>query len=209
MSILGVNNALTGIGRYADQAQKTAGKGACFLGLLQNTGEDAKGFCAEAYQDYLKYKFGNVMVQDVGKDQKSMDRLGADTFGTGNVVIAPNILGQMAKDPQKAAYYERQIEHYFDSVPLCKAQLSMVGHEIHSSGIVIHPDGTVTTYVSGDLKPEERARIEAQIRAEDEEKAERKRAYKALREEAAYAYRKRLSGTLAVFFKNEREQMEF
>ena len=134
------------------------------------------------------------MIQDVGKEQKSIYSLGASTAGTGNVVIAPNILKQMAEDPEKAAYYEGQLQHYFDSVPLCKAQLSMMGHEIHSSGLVIHPDGTVTTYVSGDLKPEVRAGIEAQMKAEAEEKAKRKRAYQTLREEAVYAYRRQLSG---------------
>lgn len=46
-----------------------------------------------------------------------------------------------------------------------------MGHEIHSCGIIIHPDGTVTHYISGDLKPEVRAKIEAQIKAEREEKA--------------------------------------
>ena len=100
-------------------------------------------------------------------------------------MIAPNILEQMADDPKKASYYEAQIRHYFDSLPQCKAQLSLMGHEIHSSGIVIHPDGTVTHYVSGDLKPEVRARIEAQMKAEAEEKAKRKRMYQKRSEETA------------------------
>lgn len=194
MSISGVDEALAGTGLYAGVTRKTAKAGADFSGLMQAAEEAAEALPTDVYTDYLKYKYGNVMIQDVGKDQKSIDSLGASTAGTGNVVIAPNILKQMAEDPEKAAYYERQIQYYFDSVPLCKAQLSMVGHEIHSSGIVIHPDGTVTTYVSGDLKPEVRARIEAQMKAEEEEKARRKRAYQALRETAVYAYRKQLSG---------------
>lgn len=187
MSITGVGNALAGICQYAGRMQKISEERADFLELLQNAGEAS---AADVYLDYLKYQYGNVMIQDVGKDQKSMDSLGADTAGTGNVIIAPNILKQMAEDPEKAVYYERQIRQYFDSVPLCKAQLSMMGHEIHSSGIVIHPDGTVTTYVSGDLKPEVRARTEAQMKAEEEEKARRKRAYQAVREEALYVYRR-------------------
>lgn len=64
-----------------------------------------------------------------------------------------------------------------------------MGHEIHSSGIVIHPDGTVTHYVSGDLKPEERARIEAQIQAETEEKVRRRREYQRRSEEVAKEWR--------------------
>ncbi len=66
-----------------------------------------------------------------------------------------------------------------------QAELSAMGHEIHSSGIVIHPDGTVTHYISGDLKPEVRAKIEAKMKAEDEEKAKRKRRYQELSKEAA------------------------
>lgn len=209
MDIFGLSHALAGICQYAAGAQKTAGQGTGFLKLLQNTADTEEISKTDVYESYLKYKYGNVMVQDVGRDQESIDRLGANTSGTGNVVIAPNILRQMAENPQKAAYYEKQIQSYFDSLPLCKAQLSMMGHEIHSSGIVIHSDGTVTTYVSGDLKPEVRARIEAQMKAEAEEKAERERAYQARREEAVYAYRKRLSGNVAVLFKNEWEQNEF
>ncbi len=185
MSILSVNEALTGIYQYRDKTQKIAADAADFAEQLQKTGETADSSEINIYQKYLELKYGNVMIQSVGKDQKSMDRIGAGTAGTGNVVIAPNILEQMAKDPEKAAYYERKIQDYYQSLPLCKAQLSAVGHEIHSSGIVIHPDGTVTHYVSGDLKPEERARIEAQIKAETEAKAKRKREYQKRSEEAA------------------------
>lgn len=54
---------------------------------------------------------------------------------------------------------------------------------------MIHPDGTVTYYVTGDLKPEVRARIDAQIRVEDEAKAKRKREYERISEEAAKRWR--------------------
>ena len=60
-----------------------------------------------------------------------------------------------------------------------------MGHEIHSSGIVIHPDGTVNHYISGDLKPEVRAKIEAKIKAEQKEKAKRKKQYQKQSAEAA------------------------
>lgn len=156
-----------------------------FSDMLQTAGETKEASRSDMYQQYLKQRYGNVMIQSVGKDQSSMDKIGAATSGTGNVVIAPNILEQMADDPKKASYYEAQIRHYFDSLPQCKAQLSLMGHEIHSSGIVIHPDGTVTHYVSGDLKPEVRARNEAQMKAEAEEKAKRKRMYQKRSEETA------------------------
>lgn len=140
----------------------------------------------EEYTAHLKAKYGsNMMVQNVDKDQKSIDSIGAGTSGTGNVVIASNILEEMANNPEKAAYYEEKIQYYFDSVPRYQAELSAMGHEIHSSGIIIHPDGTVTHYISGDLKPEERAKIEAKIKAEREEKAKRRQEYLQLSQEAA------------------------
>lgn len=140
----------------------------------------------EAYQKYLEMRFGgSITVQSVGKDQKSMDRLGAGSVGTGNVAIAPNILEEMANDPEKAAYYESKIQQHFDTIPQLTAQLSMMGHELHSCGVVIHPDGTVTRWVTGDLKPEERARIEAKIKAEAKAKAKRKRDYQEQAEKAA------------------------
>lgn len=157
-----------------------------FMTQLNNTANSNGATGIEEYTDYLKSRFGTgVMIKSVGKDQKSIDVLGAGTVGTGNVVIAPNILGQMAKDPRKAAYYEGKIQYYFDSLPSLRAQMSIMGHEIHSSGIVIHPDGTVTHYVSGDLKPEEREKIEAQVKKEQEEKRVRRKKYMELSREAA------------------------
>lgn len=158
-----------------------------FGSVLSAKDVTAKAVSAKAkeYTAYLEEKYGGVSVESVGKDQKSMDSLGMGTAGMGNVVIAPNILEQMAKDPEKAAYYEGKIQEYFDGLPKLQAEISAMGHEIHSSGIVIHPDGTVTHYVTGDLKPEERAKIEARIRAEDEAKAERRKMYFVQSEEAA------------------------
>ena len=189
VGILGIQDMLTGMYLHAGRTQKSEVSSTDFMELLQQAGDVRNISKKEIYQEYLKIRYGNVMIQDVGKDQRSIDSIGAGTSGTGNVVIAPNILEQMVNDPQKAAYYEGKIQHYYDTLPACQAQLSLMGHEIHSSGIVIHPDGTVTHYVSGDLKPEVRARIEAQMRAEAEAKAERKRAYLRQSEEAAYLRR--------------------
>ena len=186
MSILGVNGALADAYQYANRMQRATTSGTSFTEQLQKTGEASGTSTVDAYQEYLKQKYGaGVSIQNVGKDQSSIDRIGAGTAGIGNVVIASNILEQMANDPEKAAYYERKIQNYFNSVPRCQAELSAMGHEIYSSGIVIHPDGTVTHYVSGDLKPEVRAKIEAKMKAEDEEKAKRKRRYWELSQKAA------------------------
>ena len=165
MSILGVNDVL-GAYQYANRTQKAGASGTSFTEQLQKTGEAANTSKVDTYTEYLRQKYGaGVSIQNVGKGQANIDRIGAGTAGTGNVVIAQNILEQMANDPEKAAYYEGKIQNYFNSVPRYQAELSAMGHEIHSSGIVIHPDGTVTHYISGDLKPEVRAKIEGTFKA--------------------------------------------
>lgn len=185
MSISNVNSAFAAY-QYANRAQKSTTGKTGFMEQLNSTAESSAATRMEEYTEYLKARYGaGVMVKSVGKDQRSFDSLGAGTAGTGNVVIAPNILEQMANDPEKAAYYEGKIQYYFDSLPRLQAQMSIMGHEIHSSGIVIHEDGTVTHYVSGDLKPEVRAKIEAQIKKEQEEKRARRKKYMERSQEAA------------------------
>ena len=139
----------------------------------------------DTYTEYLKAKYGNIMIQNVGSDQKSMDSLGTGTYGMNNIVIAPNVLETMANDPKKAAYYEKMIQDFFASQSTVKAQMAVGGFEIQSYGMVIHPDGTAHYYVCGDVSPEKKAKIEAQMKAEDEEKAKRRRKYLERSEEAA------------------------
>ena len=198
MSILGVNGALTGAYQYANKAQKTSANKASFTEQLQKTGE-AGISKADAYTEYLKQKYGaGVSIQNVGKDQRSMDNIGAGTAGTGNVVIASNILEQMANDPEKAAYYEKKIQEHFDSLPQTEAFMAAVGHKITSCGVVVHEDGTVTYYLSGEESPEKKAKVEAEQKAKQEKKAARrqenlKRSQEAAekrRQEMEIAYRK-------------------
>ena len=99
----------------------------------------------DTYTEYLKAKYGNIMIQNVGSDQKSMDSLGTGTYGMNNIVIAPNVLETMANDPKKAAYYEKMIQDFFASQSTVKAQMAVGGFEIQSYGMVIHPDGTGRT----------------------------------------------------------------
>jgi len=102
-----------------------------------------------------------------------MDNIGAGTAGTGNVVIASNILEQMANDPEKAAYYEKKIQEHFDYLPQTEAFMAAVGHKITSCGVVVHEDGTVTYYLSGEESPEKKAKVEAEQKAKQEKKAAR------------------------------------
>lgn len=202
MSILGVNGALAGAYQYANRTQKTATSGTSFAEQLQKTGEASGTSTVDAYTEYLKQKYGaGVSIQNVGKDQNSIDSIGAGTAGTGNVVIASNILEQMANDPEKAAYYEKKIQDYFNySLPQTQAFMAAVGHKITSSGVIIHEDGTVTYYLSGEESPEKKAQVEAEQKAKQEKKAAQrqenlKRSQEAAeerRQQMEIAYRKQM-----------------
>ena len=185
MSILGVNGALAGAYQYANRTQKTSANKASFTEQLQKTGEAAETSKVDAYQKYLEQKYGPIMVRSVGSDQKSMDALGTGTYGMNNIAIAPNVLEEMANNPEKAAHYEKIIDDFFASQSMVKAQMAAGGFEIQSYGVVIHPDGTANYYVCGDVSPEKKAKIEAQMKAEDEEKAKRKQQYREQSEKAA------------------------
>ncbi len=185
MSILGVNSVLVGAYQYANKTQKTGARGTSFTDQLQKTGEAAETSKVDAYQKYLEQKYGPIMVRSVGSDQKSMDALGTGTYGMNNIAIAPNVLEEMANNPEKAAHYEKIIDDFFASQPMVKAQMAAGGFEIQSYGVVIHPDGTANYYVCGDVSPEKKAKIEAQMKAEDEEKAKRKQQYREQSEKAA------------------------
>ncbi len=185
MSISGVNGALADAYQYANRTQKTSASGASFTEQLQKTGETADTSKVDAYQKYLEQKYGPIMVRDVGSDQGSMDALGTGTYGMNNIAIAPNILEEMANNPEKVAHYEKIIDDFFASQPMVKAQMAAGGFEIQSYGVVIHPDGTANYYVCGDVSPEKKAKIEAQMKAEDEEKAKRKQKYREQSEKAA------------------------
>ncbi|MDE7445614.1 MAG: hypothetical protein K2N15_07945 [Lachnospiraceae bacterium] len=207
MSILGVNGALAGAYQYANRTQKTTTNRTGFTEQLQKTGEAADTSKVDAYQKYLEQKYGPIMVKNVGSDQRTMDALGTGTYGINNIAIAPNILEEMANNPEKAAHYEKIIDDFFASQPMVKAQMAAGGFEIQSYGVAIHPDGTANYYVCGDVSPEKKAKIEAQMKAEDEEKAKRKQQYREQSEKAAekrrmeteLAYRRQ---NMAEFFAN-------
>ena len=187
MSIGNVNSALMAAYQYASKTQKgNATEKTSFADTVKQTAESSSADRTEQYVEYLKQRYGaNVMVKDVGKNQKSYDNLGASTAGFNNVAIAPNILEQMANDPEKAAHYEQEIQKAFDRFPTLQAELSAAGHQITSYCVCIHADGTVVRCVTGDLKPEVRAKMEAKVKAEQEAKRERRERYQELSEEAA------------------------
>lgn len=185
MSILGIDGALAGVYQYADKTQRAATNETDFMEQVKKSGETESASRVNDYQKYLEMKYGPIMVRNVDSDQKSMDSLGMGTFGMNNIVIAPNILEEMANNPGKAAHYEKIIDDFFGSQSMVKAQMAAGGFEIQSYGVVIHPDGTANYYICGDVSPEKKAKIEAQMKAEDEAKAKRKRQYQGRCQKAA------------------------
>ena len=185
MSILGVNDMLAAY-QYANKAQKNNATGkTSFADTVKQTAENSSASREEQYVEYLKQRYGaNVMVKNIGNDQRSIDNFGASIAGYNNIVIAPNILEEMANNPEKAAHYEKIIQKGLDDIPRCKAEMSMNGFEMSSYAVSIDEKGVGYVYVTGDLKPEVRAKIEAKVRAEQAAKRARRVRYQELAEEA-------------------------
>ena len=120
MSILGIAGTLAGAYRYADKTQRAGTNETDCMEQLKKSGETESTSRVDAYAEYLRSKYGNVRIQNVGKDQQSLDRIGKSMSGS-DVVIAPDILGQMANDTEKAAYYEGKIDDFFHATPMLKA----------------------------------------------------------------------------------------
>lgn len=139
----------------------------------------------DTYTEYLRSKYGNVKIQNVGKDQQSLDKIGKSMSGN-DVVIAPNILEQMANDPEKAAYYECKIDDFFNATPRLKASFAAQGLDYQPCGVVVHEDGSVT-YISGCAdSPERVAEVNAINKAKREkEAAQRKENIECSQEAAA------------------------
>lgn len=175
-SILGpVDRAgASGVSPSGRSTRKTAAAPG-FSDAVAKAGENA--LTAEAYMQHLKSKYGQVTLESIGKDQESLERAGRRMSGQ-DVVIAPGIFEEMAKDPQQAAYYERKIDYFFDTVipqgnALCAAQ----GLVFEPCGVVVHEDGTVT-YICGCSDPPERvAEVNRINRERDEKRAEKQKAY--------------------------------
>ncbi len=188
MSILGVNAVLSGAFQYANRTQKTTASGTSFTEQLQKTGEAANTSKVDTYTEYLQSKYGNVRIQSVGKDQQSLDRIGKSMSGS-DVVIAPNILEQMANDPEKARYYEQKIDDFFDAIPSLTASFATKGLVYEPGGVVVHEDGSVT-YISGCSDSPERVREVNEINKAKREKEAAQRKENIERSQEAAAERK-------------------
>ena len=131
---------------------------------------------SDAYAKHLEVKFGmRVTVKDFNKDQESMDALGRSMSGS-DLVIAPNILDEMATNRDKAQYYEEKIQYWFESIPKWKAESAAMGLTYEPCGVAIHEDGTVYYIGGGTETPERKAQIEAAQKAQREKKCKRRQA---------------------------------
>ena len=155
---------------YANQIRNKSVSSSDFVSSLNKA--TSSDNVVEAYKNSLQSKFGcPITVTSVGKDQNSMDRFAGGTAGSGNVAIAPNILEQMANDPEKATYYEKKIQEHFDSLPATEAFFGAHNLRTTTSGVTIHEDGTVTYYCSCEETPEYKAKVEADHKAKREKEA--------------------------------------
>lgn len=182
------------------KVQNTETNKTSFSQQLQNVGSAGKTEI-DAYTEYLKSKYGNVSIQSIGKDQASLDRVGRGMSGS-DVIIAPNILEQMATNSEKAAYYEEKIDYYFNTIiPRDTLACASKGLVFEPAGVVVHEDGTVT-YISGcSDSPERVAEVLAIRKAKQEKQAEQRENQLERSREAAeeqkqareYYYQKQLS----------------
>ncbi len=131
---------------------------------------------SDAYARHLEAKFGmRVSTKYFKKDQESMDALGRSMSGN-DLVIAPNILDEMAANSEKARYYEEKIQYWFDNIPKWKAESAAMGLTYEPCGVAIHEDGTVYYIGGGTETPERKAQIEAAQKAQREKKCKRRQA---------------------------------
>ena len=123
------------------------------------------------YAKHLQSKFGmRVTAKYFQKDQESMDALGRSMSGN-DLVIAPNILDEMATNRDKAKYYEEKIQYWFDNIPKWKAESAAMGLTYEPCGVAIHEDGTAYYIGGGTETPERKAQIEAAQKAKREKKS--------------------------------------
>jgi len=160
-----------------------AGRGAA--DVLELSSASAGTSNVDAYMEHLKSKYGRITIESIGKDQASLEKAGGRMSGN-DVVIAPNILEDMANDVKTAAYYEQKIDYFFtDVIPNGKAYAASVGLTFEPCGVVVHEDGTVT-YICGGGDPPERVAEVNRINAEKaKKKAAQQRQYQEQAAEAA------------------------
>ena len=175
-------DVLAAMQTMTDASLETENTASCGLDLLRSlsvfspTVEPESFADSDAYARHLEAKFGmRVAAKYFKKDQESMDALGRSMSGN-DLVIAPNILDEMAANSETARYYEEKIQYWFDNIPKWKAESAAMGLTYEPCGVAIHEDGTVYYIGGGTETPERKAQIEAAQKAQREKKCKRRQA---------------------------------
>lgn len=146
----------------------------------------------EAYLKHLKNKYGRLTIESIGKDQTSLEKVGKRMSGN-DVIIAPNILEDMASDAKTAIYYEQKIDYFFNTViPRESAFCAARGLIFEPGGVVVHEDGTVTYICGCSDSPERIAEVNRINREKAQKKADQQKLYLA-QSAAAAAHRRVLA----------------
>ena len=183
MNINDINSAFAAY-QYAVNPRKTMTGKTGFAEQLTSTAKTGEGR-VDAYKEYLKSKYGNVSFRSIPKDRKTLEKVGKSMSGN-DVIIAPNIVEQMANDPDKAAYYEKKIDYFFDVViPRGNALCAARGLVFEPAGVVVHEDGTVTYICGCSDSPERVAEVNAINKAKREKRAAQRKEQFELSQEMA------------------------
>ena len=94
----------------------------------------------------------NITVADF-KNGKQEDAYMFGSSGGNNIVIASNIIEQMASDPAAAAKYEKYIAEVPESAKIMKDGIEAHGNEMVACGTAIDKDGKVTYWSVSRHKP--------------------------------------------------------
>ena len=109
---------------------------------------------SQAYLNSLKEKYPdvNITVADF-KNGKQEDAYMFGSSGGNNIVIASNIIEQMASDPAAAAKYEKYIAEVPESAKIMKDGIKAHGNEMVACGTAIDKNGKVTYWSISRHKP--------------------------------------------------------
>lgn len=140
-------------------------------------------------QDYLKglkekYPDVNITVADF-KNGKQEDNYMLGSSGGNNIVIASNIIEQMASDPATAAKYEKYIAEVPEAANIMKDGIAAHGNEMVACGTAIDKNGKVTYWSVSRHKPSKENQTvsyKKQIQEQLEEKRAKKKEEEALKE---------------------------
>ena len=141
---------------------------------------------SQAYLNSLKEKYPdvNITVADF-RNGKQEDAYMLGSSGGNNIVIASNMIEQMASDPAAAAKYEKYIAQVPESAKIMKDGIAAHGNEMVACGTAIDKDGKVTYWSVSRHKPSKESQSVSykKIRQEQsEEKRAKKKEEESLKE---------------------------